>query len=124
MKKTDTKNAPAAIGPYSQAVEANGFLFTSGQIPLSPKTMQIVEGGIEAQTEQVIQNLREVLAESHISFEQTVKTTCYLANIDDFEKFNRIYEKYFTEKPARSCISVKALPENVLCEIDLVATLA
>jgi 2-iminobutanoate/2-iminopropanoate deaminase len=123
IKKINTTNAPAAIGPYSQAIAANGFLFTSGQIPLSPKTMKVVDGGIEEQTEQVIQNLRAILSEHHLSLEQTVKTTCYLANMDDFDKFNLVYEKYFTGKPARSCIAVKTLPKNVLCEIELVAAL-
>lgn len=124
LKRTETKKAPAAIGPYSQAVAANGFLFTSGQIPLSPETMTVVDGGIEEQTEQVIRNLHEILEENQISFGQTVKTTCYLAHMEDFEKFNRIYEKYFTGKPARSCFAVRELPKKVLCEIELVASLS
>ena len=123
LKITETNKAPRAIGPYSQAVAAGGFLFTSGQIPLPPQTMEVVNGGIEAQAEQVMLNLKAILEENRISFAQTVKTTCFLADMNDFEAFNRVYGKYFTEKPARSCFAVKTLPKNVLCEVELVAAL-
>lgn len=123
LKITETNKAPRAIGPYSQAVAAGGFLFTSGQIPLAPQTMEVVNGGIEAQAEQVMLNLKAILEENRISFAQTVKTTCFLADMDDFEAFNRVYGKYFTERPARSCVAVRTLPKNVLCEVELVAVL-
>ena len=121
MKKViSTTKAPAAIGPYSQAIEANGFVFASGQIPVNPETGEI-PAGIEAQAEQVMKNLGEVLKEAGSSFEKAVKTTCFLADMADFAAFNAVYEKYFTSKPARSCVAVKQLPKNVLCEVEAIA---
>ena len=121
MKKViSTTKAPAAIGPYSQAIEANGFVFASGQIPVNPETGEI-PAGIEAQAEQVMKNLGEVLKEAGSSFEKAVKTTCFLADMGDFAKFNEVYAKYFVNKPARSCVAVKTLPKNVLCEVEVIA---
>ena len=121
MKKIATNNAPQAIGPYSQAIAFNGILYTSGQIGINPKTGNIDGKDIVEQTEQVMQNLKAVLEEAGTSFEKVIKTTCFLADIKDFGAFNEIYAKYFTEKPARSCVAVKTLPKNVLCEIELIA---
>lgn len=115
--------APAAIGPYSQAVKANGMLFTSGQIGIVPATGEIAEGGLVAQAEQVMQNLAAVLAEAGTSFEKTVKTTCYLADMADFAAFNEVYAKYFVGKPARSCFAVKGLPKGALVEVEVIAEL-
>ena len=123
MKTIETKNAPAAIGQYSQAIVANGFLYTSGQIPLNPKTGAIDSEGIEAQSEQAIKNLGEILKEAGTDFSKVVKTTCFLAHISDFAAFNAVYEKYFVSKPARSCFEVAALPKNALVEIEAVAAL-
>lgn len=121
MEQIFTEKAPAAIGPYSQAVKAGGWLFTSGQIALDPATGSVVEGGIEAQTERVMQNLKAVLEEGGSSFGNVVKTTCFLADMGDFAAFNEVYGKYFTGKPARSCVAVKTLPKNVLCEVEVIA---
>lgn len=121
MKVVYTDKAPAAIGPYSQAIILNGVLFTSGQIPVNPATGEISGDTIEAQAEQVMQNLREVLKEAGSSFEKAVKTTCFLADMGDFAKFNEVYAKYFVNKPARSCVAVKTLPKNVLCEVEVIA---
>ena len=121
MKVVYTDKAPAAIGPYSQAIILNGVLFTSGQIPVNPATGEISGDTIEAQAEQVMQNLKEVLKEAGSSFEKAVKTTCFLADMGDFAKFNEVYAKYFVNKPARSCVAVKTLPKNVLCEVELIA---
>ena len=121
MKKISTDKAPAAIGPYSQAIVAGGLVFTSGQIPIDPKTGSVDAVGIAAQAEQVMKNLGEVLAEAGSSFEKAVKTTCFLADMADFQAFNEVYAKYFTEKPARSCVAVKALPKGVLCEVEVIA---
>ncbi len=115
--------APAAIGPYSQAVKANGMLFTSGQIGIVPATGEIAEGGLVAQAEQVMQNLAAVLAEAGTSFEKAVKTTCYLADMADFAAFNEVYAKYFVGKPARSCFAVKGLPKGALVEVEVIAEL-
>ena len=115
--------APAAIGPYSQAVKANGMLFTSGQIGIVPATGEIAEGGLVAQAEQVMQNLAAVLAEEGTSFEKAVKTTCYLADMADFAAFNEVYAKYFVGKPARSCFAVKGLPKGALVEVEVIAEL-
>ncbi len=123
MQTVFTKNAPAAIGPYSQAKIVGGLLFTSGQIPVDPESGEVVEGGIEAQTERVCLNLASVLKEAGTTFEKVVKTTCFLADMGDFAAFNAVYAKYFTEKPARSCVAVKALPKGVLAEIELIAEL-
>ena len=121
LKYVDTKNAPAAIGPYSQAMILNGVLFTSGQIPVNPATGEINGDTIETQAEQVMKNLGEVLKEAGSSFEKAVKTTCFLADMGDFSAFNEVYAKYFTSKPARSCVAVKTLPKNLLCEIEVIA---
>jgi len=121
MKTLETKKAPAAIGPYSQAMILNGVLFTSGQIPVNPATGEINGDTIETQAEQVMKNLGEVLKEAGSSFEKAVKTTCFLADMGDFAKFNEVYAKYFVNKPARSCVAVKTLPKNVLCEVEVIA---
>ena len=121
MKVVYTDKAPAAIGPYSQAMILNGVLFTSGQIPVNPATGEISGNTIETQAEQVMKNLGEVLKEAGSSFEKAVKTTCFLADMGDFAKFNEVYAKYFVNKPARSCVAVKTLPKNVLCEVEVIA---
>ena len=121
MKVVYTEKAPAAIGPYSQAMILNGVLFTSGQIPVNPATGEISGDTIETQAEQVMKNLGEVLKEAGSSFEKAVKTTCFLADMGDFAKFNEVYAKYFVNKPARSCVAVKTLPKNVLCEVEVIA---
>lgn len=121
MKVVYTDKAPAAIGPYSQAMILNGVLFTSGQIPVNPATGDINGDTIETQAEQVMKNLGEVLKEAGSSFEKAVKTTCFLADMGDFAKFNEVYAKYFVNKPARSCVAVKTLPKNVLCEVEVIA---
>ena len=121
LLKVSTEKAPAAIGPYSQAVIAGGVLYTSGQIPVNPGTNAIAGDTIEEQAEQVMKNLGAVLTEAGTTFEKVVKTTCFIADMGDFAKFNEIYAKYFTEKPARSCVAVKTLPKNVLCEVEVIA---
>ena len=121
MKKIETSNAPAAIGPYSQGYIVNGLLFTSGQIPLNPATGEIIGTTIEEQTHQVMKNLGALLEAAGISYGNVVKTTCFLADMDDFAAFNAVYAQYMTEKPARSCVAVKTLPKNVLCEVELIA---
>ena len=121
MKFTATENAPAAIGPYSQAVEANGFLFASGQVPLMPGTGEIVGTTIEEQTERVCQSIKGILEANGLTFENVIKTTCFLADINDFGKFNEIYGKYFISKPARSCVAVKSIPKGLLCEAEIIA---
>ena len=121
MKVVYTDKAPAAIGPYSQAMILTGVLFTSGQIPVDPATGEISGDTIETQAEQVMKNLGEVLKEAGSSFEKAVKTTCFLADMGDFAKFNEVYAKYFVNKPARSCVAVKTLPKNVLCEVEVIA---
>ena len=121
MKTVYTVKAPAAIGPYSQAKIAGGILYTSGQIPIDPADGHLVEGTIEEQTEQVIANRAAVLEEAGTSFENVIKTTCFLADMGDFGAFNAVYEKYVTGKPARSCVAVKTLPRNVKVEIELIA---
>ena len=124
MKKVIfTEKAPAAIGPYSQAIEANGMVFMSGQIPVNPATGEIAGDTIETQAEQVMKNLGAVLAEAGTSFENAVKTTCFLADMGDFAAFNEVYAKYFVNKPARSCVAVKTLPKNVLCEVEVIAAI-
>lgn len=120
MEKLNTNNAPAAIGPYSQAVKTGNLLFTSGQIALDPATGEIVGTTIEEQTEQVMKNLGAILKEAGATYENAVKTVCFLDNMDDFGAFNEIYGKYFTGKPARSCVAVKTLPKNVLCEVEVI----
>lgn len=121
MQVISTQAAPAAIGPYSQAVISGGFVFTSGQIPLSPETGNIVSGGIREQTEQVLKNLNAVLLEAGSDFTRVVKATCFLESMDDFAAFNEIYSQAFTGKPARSCVAAAALPRGVLVEVEVIA---
>ena len=121
MQTVHTPLAPAAIGPYSQAVKANGMVFTSGQIALVPETGAVVEGGIREQTTRICENLEAVLAAAGSSPEKVVKTTCFLADMADFAAFNEVYGSYFTGKPARSCVAVRTLPKNVLAEIEVIA---
>jgi len=121
MKKIETNLAPAAIGPYSQGYIVNGLLFTSGQIPLNPATGEIVGTTIEEQTHQVMKNLGALLEAAGCTYENVVKTTCFLADMGDFAAFNAVYAEYMTGKPARSCVAVKTLPKNVLCEVELIA---
>jgi 2-iminobutanoate/2-iminopropanoate deaminase len=123
MEYVKTSNAPNAIGPYSQAVKANGMLFTSGQIAINPATNDVEAKTIEEQTTQVCENLKAVVEAAGTSMDKVVKTTCFLADINDFGKFNEIYGTYFTSKPARSCVAVKDLPKGVLCEVELIAEL-
>ena len=120
MKIISTTNAPAAIGPYSQGYEVNGFVYTSGQIPVNPADGSIPEG-IAAQAEQSCKNVGAVLAAAGVDFTQVFKTTCFLADMADFAAFNEVYAKYFVSKPARSCVAVKDLPKGVLCEIEAIA---
>ena len=120
MKKIETSAAPAAIGPYSQGYIVNGFVFTSGQIPVDPATGTVPEG-IAAQAEQSCKNVQAILEAAGSSMDQVIKTTCFLADMGDFTAFNEVYAKYFTMRPARSCVAVKALPKNVLCEIEAIA---
>ena len=121
LKKISTNKAPAAIGPYSQAIVCGNMLFTSGQIPIDPATGEISGSDITAQAEQVMQNLSAVLEEAGATFQSAVKTTCFLADMADFAAFNAVYAKYFTENPARSCVAVKTLPKNVLVEVEVIA---
>lgn len=121
MEKVYTNKAPEAIGPYSQAIKSNGLVFTSGQIAINPATGNVESDTIEGQTEQIMKNLNEVLTEAGASFESAIKTVCFLADMNDFTKFNEIYGKYFTSKPARSCVAVKTLPKNVLAEVEVIA---
>ena len=121
LKITNTDTAPAAIGPYSQAVSVGDLLFTSGQIALCPKSGEVVGTTIEEQTTQVMKNISAILEANNVKFENVVKTTCFLANMSDFGKFNEIYGEYFISKPARSCVAVKELPKNVLCEVEVIA---
>ena len=121
IKKIHTNDAPAAIGPYSQAIVCGNLLFTSGQVPINPATGNVETEGITDQATQVMKNLAAVLAEAGTSFENVVKTTCFLADMNDFAAFNAVYAEYFTSKPARSCVAVKTLPKNVLCEVEVIA---
>ena len=121
MEKISTDKAPAAIGTYSQAVVYNDIIFTSGQIPIDPVSGNVDAVGIEAQTEQVMKNIGAILSASGSSYEKAIKTTCFLADISDFAKFNEVYAKYFTGKPARSCVAVKDLPRGVLVEVEVIA---
>ena len=119
-----TKNAPDAIGPYSQGIVTGGLLFTSGQIAINPATGNVEAATIEEQTEQVCKNIGALLEAAGASYENVIKTTCFLADMGDFAAFNAIYGKYFVSKPARSCVAVKTLPKNVLCEVEVIAELA
>ena len=121
FKYTSTDKAPAAIGPYSQAIFANGTLYASGQIPIDPATGNIEGKTIAEQAEQSCKNVGEILKASGLSFDDVVKTTCFLADIKDFAEFNAVYAKYFTSKPARSCVAVKDIPKGALCEIEAIA---
>lgn len=123
LKFTKTDKAPAAIGPYSQAVSFGDLLFTSGQIALNPENGEVVGKNIEEQTEQVMKNISAILEANNIDFKNVIKTTCFLADIADFAKFNKIYAKYFVSNPARSCVAVKELPKSVLCEVEVIAHL-
>lgn len=123
MKVVYTEKAPAAIGPYSQAMIINDVVFTSGQIPVDPATGEIAGETIEIQAEQVMKNIGAVLEAAGTSYENAVKTTCFLADMGDFAAFNAIYAKYFVNKPARSCVAVKTLPKNVLCEVEVIAAI-
>lgn len=120
MKVIATKNAPAAIGPYSQAYQTGGLVFTSGQIPVDPVTGAAPEG-IAAQAEQSCKNVAAILEAAGTGIDKVVKTTCFLADIADFAAFNAVYEKYFTSKPARSCVAVRSIPKGLLCEIEAIA---
>ena len=121
MKIVATEKAPKALGPYSQGYVHNGVLYTAGQIAINPEVNDVEATTIEAQTEQVCKNLGEVLKEAGTSFDKVLKTTCFLADMSDFAAFNEVYGKYFTSKPARSCVAVKTLPKGVLCEVQLIA---
>jgi 2-iminobutanoate/2-iminopropanoate deaminase len=121
MKKISTDKAPAAIGPYSQAIIAGDLLFASGQIPINPATGNVDAVGIVEQAKQSIENVGAILSEAGVTYDNVVKTTCFLADIADFGAFNEVYAKYFTEKPARSCVAVKDLPKGVLCEVEVIA---
>ncbi|MBQ2964918.1 MAG: RidA family protein [Clostridia bacterium] len=123
MKVISTQNAPAAIGPYSQAIVTGNLLFTSGQIAIDPATGSVVQGGITEQTEQIMKNLGEILKAAGAGFDNAVKTTCFLAEMADFAAFNEVYGRYFTSKPARSCVAVKDLPKGVLAEVEVIATI-
>lgn len=121
MHKVFTEKAPAAIGPYSQAMLVNGMVYTSGQIGINPETGTVVEGGIQAQAHQVMKNLDAVLTAAGSSFEKAVKTTCFLKDMNDFAAFNEVYAQSFTGNPARSCVEVARLPKDVLCEVEVIA---
>ena len=123
LKKVSTDKAPAAIGPYSQAIVIKDMVFTSGQISINPASGNVEETTIEGQAEQVMKNLGEVLKAAGRSFENAIKPTCFLADMNDFAAFNAVYAKYFTTKPARSCVAVKTLPKNVLVEVEVIAAL-
>ena len=123
LQVTKTEKAPAAIGPYSQAVGFGDLLFTSGQIALDPATGEVVGANIEEQTKQVMKNISAILEANNIDFNNVIKTTCFIANMSDFAKFNEVYAKYFVSKPSRSCVAVKELPKGVLCEIEVIAVL-
>lgn len=123
LQKISTEKAPAAIGPYSQGIIADKFLFASGQIAINPENGEIEGTDIITQTEQVMKNIGAILAEAGTDYHKVIKTTCFLADMNDFSVFNEIYGKYFTEKPARSCVAVKTLPKNVLCEVEVIAYL-
>lgn len=124
LKKVSTEKAPAAIGPYSQAIAAGNLLFASGQIPIVPETGKLAEGGIAEQAEQAMKNVGEILKASGLTFADVVKTTCFLADMGDFAVFNEVYAKFFTDRPARSCVAVKALPKGALCEVEVIASAA
>lgn len=121
LRKISTEKAPAAIGPYSQGIIANGILFASGQIPIHPETGELETGDITAQAELVCKNVGALLEAAGTDYTRVVKTTCFLADMGDFGAFNEVYAKYFRSKPARSCVAVRTLPKNVLCEVEVIA---
>ena len=121
FKVIQTSNAPAAIGPYSQALIHGNMLYSSGQIPINPENGQVVEGDIKAQTLQVMKNISAILEEAGLSFTDVIKTTCFIKDMNDFAAFNEVYAEYFTGKPARSCVEVARLPKDVLCEVEIIA---
>lgn len=121
MKAIFTKNAPEAIGPYSQAIQAGGMVYLSGQIPINPASGQVEAKTIQEQTEQVMKNIGAILEEAGTDFSKVIKTTCFLKTMSDFASFNEIYAKYFTGKPARSCVAVKEIPKDVLVEVEVIA---
>ena len=121
MRKVSTDKAPAAIGPYSQGIISNGMLFASGQIPINPATGNVEGEDIKEQAELVMKNVGALLAEAGTNYTRVIKTTCFLADMGDFAAFNEVYVRYFTENPARSCVAVKTLPKNVLCEVEVIA---
>lgn len=123
LQKISTDRAPAAIGPYSQGIVANNMLFASGQIPIDPATGEIEGKDITAQAEQACKNVGEILKAAGTDYANVVKTSCFLADMGDFAAFNEVYAKYFTGKPARSCVAVRTLPKNVLCEVEVIAAL-
>lgn len=123
MKRIATDKAPKALGPYSQGYVHNGILYTAGQIAINPKTDAVDCMDIEGQTRQVCENLGQVLKEAGTDFDHVLKTTCFLADMDDFAAFNTVYGDYFTSRPARSCVAVKTLPKGVLCEIEVIAAM-
>ncbi|MDS0524605.1 RidA family protein [Clostridium sp. SHJSY1] len=120
LKVTNTDKAPAAIGPYSQAISFGNLLFTSGQIPLDPSTGEVVGTNIEEQALQVMKNISAILEANEVDFKNVIKTTCFIANMSDFAKFNEVYAKFFVSNPARSCVAVKELPKGVLCEVEAI----
>ena len=123
MKKIQTTKAPSAVGPYYQAIVSGGLVFTSGQIAINPATNTVEASDIAGQTEQIMKNLSALLESAGSSMDKAIKTTCFLANMDDFAAFNEVYGKYFTSLPARSCVAVKTLPKNVLAEVEVIAEL-
>lgn len=123
FKVIQTDKAPAAIGPYSQALIYNGLMFASGQIPINPENGQIVEGDIRVQAIQVMKNISAILEAAGVTFENVIKTTCFLKNMDDFTAFNEVYAEYFIGKPARSCVAAQKLPKDVLCEVEIIAVI-
>nr|WP_318684245.1 RidA family protein [uncultured Acetatifactor sp.] len=124
LKKISTDKAPAAIGPYSQGMIAGNMLYASGQIPINPATGEVEGEDISSQARLVMKNIGELLAAAGTEFSKVVKTTCFLADMNDFAAFNQVYAEYFTEKPARSCVAVKTLPKNVLCEVEVIAVVS
>ncbi|MDF2540676.1 MAG: hypothetical protein K0S47_394 [Herbinix sp.] len=124
LKVIYTEQAPAAIGPYSQAIIQGNLLYTSGQVPINPATGEVVEGDITVQAEQVMKNIAAILEAAGTSFQQVIKTTCFLKSMDDFAAFNSVYANYFVSKPARSCVAVQKLPKDVLCEVEVIAVVS
>ncbi len=121
LKKISTEKAPKALGPYSQAIEINNIIYTSGQIPIAAESGKIEASDISGQTEQVMKNLQAILAEAGTDFDHVVKSTCFLTDMSDFAVFNEVYAKYITNAPARSCVEVKSLPKGALCEVEIIA---